>query len=103
MKNYILRLTLTEDISGNWDGGTKRVFDFSLEGIPKKDKKGYFVRVGSWEANYWCNVAISKTIKKTLSNARRRFGTYPGGKWEYIECEENWYSGEFKKLSYSLG
>ncbi len=98
MKNYILRLTLKEPVGGNWDGGMKKIFDFGLEGIPQKDKDGYFVKVGSWEANFWANVAKSKTIKVTLSNARRRFGTPEGGKWEYIETESNFWSKSFEMV-----
>lgn len=98
MKNYILRLTLPEAVSGNWDGGERRVFDFSLEGVPQKDNSGFFVKVGSWDANFWCNVTKSKTIKKTLSNARRRFGTPEGARWEYIETEADFWSESFEKV-----
>lgn len=98
MKNYILRLTLPEAIGGNWDGGAKRQFDFTLEGTPRKDADGYFVKVGSWGANFWANVAVSKTVKMTLSNGRRRFGTPKGGKWEYIETESDWFFEEFLKV-----
>jgi hypothetical protein len=71
-----LKQTLNHAISGYWDGGLKTTFFWKIDGIPQTDKKGSFVRVGSWEANHWFNVACGKTEKQTLANARRRLG-YP--------------------------
>ena len=59
-------------ISGYWDGGLKQVFHWNIEGHQREDKKGKFIRVGSWGANHWFNVAKGKTEKQTLGNARRR-------------------------------
>lgn len=60
---------------------------FYLCGIPQKDSRGYFVKVGSWEANYWANVTVSKTLKKTLSNFKKRLNIMDGDTFEYIEAE----------------
>jgi len=98
MKNYELILTIPEAVNGNWNGGAKKRFVFDIEGVPQKDDKGYFVKVGSWEANFWANVTLSKTIKKTLSNARARFGNPTGGKWEYIEIESNWITKKIESI-----
>jgi len=68
----ILRQTLKEAIYGYWDGGRKSIFDWKIEGHEGRDKKGIFIRVGSWSANHWFNVAKGKTDKQTLSNAKRR-------------------------------
>jgi hypothetical protein len=96
MKNYTLRLTLPEPISGHWDGGKKRVFNFDIENNPTEDKKGYFVKVGSWEANFWANVAVYKSIKRTLSHIKRHFGNI--GKWEYIENSDTYWSDKLEKI-----
>lgn len=86
----ILRQTLDKPISGYWDGGMKSVFDWSITGKPQLDSKGLFIRIGSYSANHWFHVAVGKTDKQTLSNARRsllagmkRRGIT--GKFEYIE------------------
>jgi hypothetical protein len=97
-KNYILRLTLPEAVDGHWNGGQKKTFDFQIEGIPRKDSKGYYIRVGSWDGNFWANVTCSKTVKKTLSNIRRRFAYTKGGKWEYIETDPDWRFNEYLKV-----
>jgi hypothetical protein len=68
----ILRQTLHNAINGYWDGGPKNVFDWSIDGPPCSDNKGSYVRIGSWSANNWFHVAVGKTDKLTLSNARRR-------------------------------
>ena len=54
--------------------GSKSRIEFSISGPPKKDGKGNYVRVGSWEANQWFHVAVGKTEKQTLVNVRRRLG-----------------------------
>lgn len=80
----ILRQTLKEAISGYWDGGGKSIFDWKIEGHEGQDSKGIFIRVGSWSANHWFNVARGKTDRQTLSNARRRLQA--GAKKGNIEC-----------------
>lgn len=95
MKNYILVLTLPEKVVGYWDGGEKNRFEFQLQGVPHRDEKGYFVKVGSCEANFWANVTLSKSIKKTLSNVKRRFKAPEGATWEYIETEPDFYVEKF--------
>lgn len=57
----ILRMTLPAPVHGYWDGGFKSVFNWSIDGTPRQDSKGQFVRIGSWEANHWFHVAYSKT------------------------------------------
>ena len=68
----VLMQKLDKAHPGCWDGGPKQVFEWSIDrhygGI---DKKGKFVRVGSWGANHWFHVALGKTDKATLGNARR--------------------------------
>jgi len=71
----ILRQTFNEPISGFWDGGAKRVFDWSIDGTPQQDSKGKFVKVGSWAANHWFHVSLGKTDKQTLSYAKTRLQT----------------------------
>ena len=62
---------LEKKIGGWWDGGAKDTFEWTLEGSPRQDAKGQFVRVGSWDANHWFHVAAGRTEKQTLGNARR--------------------------------
>ena len=57
-----------EPINGNWDGGAKRVFEWTL-GRVSKDSKGEYQRIHGWEANYWFHVSKGKTDKQTLSYA----------------------------------
>ena len=64
--------TFIEAIPGNWNGGPKRVFIWRVAGSPQSDAQGRFVKVGSWDANYWFHVAVGRTNKQTLGNARRR-------------------------------
>lgn len=59
-------------ISGNWDGGKKDVFRWGIDGYPQKDSKGSYAKIGSFGANHWFHVAMGKTEKQTLANARRR-------------------------------
>ena len=63
---------LEREIGGYWDGGSRSVFSWFIDGPAKSDKKGQFVRVGSMDANYWFHVALGKTEKMTLANARRK-------------------------------
>jgi len=68
----ILQQTLAKPVNGYWDGGAKRVFRWSIDKFGGgEDSRGTFVRIGSWEANYWFNVAQGKTEKQTLSYAKR--------------------------------
>ena len=84
-----LKQILDTPIHGYWDGGTKREFIWSIDGGPTQDSKGWFIRIGSWEANHWFHVALGKTVKLTLANARRRLlagmrKQNITGKFEYI-------------------
>lgn len=67
-----MRVKLKKPIGGWWDGGLKDTFDFKIDGNPKRDSKGWFVKVGSWRANYWFHVAVGRTDKETLRNAKAR-------------------------------
>lgn len=69
--SLILRQTAAAPINGYWDGGSKTVFNWSTTGSPRSDDRGQYVRIGSWEANYWFHVAAGKTEKLTLSYAKR--------------------------------
>lgn len=68
--------------------------DWSIEGRPQEDKNGWYIRIGSWTANFWFYVAIGKTVKQTLGNAKRRLPTLiRSGKlstYEYIETEPDY-------------
>ena len=66
-----LRQTLAYPVKGYWNGGAKQVFEWCVQGCPDQDDKGQYVRIGSWEANYWFHVAVGKTEKLTLANAKR--------------------------------
>ena len=83
----ILRQTLAEPVNGYWDGGKKQVFDWEIDNFHfGRDKKGEFVRIGSWAANHWFNVSRGKTEKQTLANACRRLSrsTSVESTFEYI-------------------
>lgn len=60
-----------EPIGGYWDGGVKSRFEWEINGQPKTDSKGQFIKIGSWEANYWFHVGLGKTEKLTLSYAKK--------------------------------
>jgi len=83
----ILRQTLEKPVHGYWDGGAKQVFDWTIDGMPKTDSKGQFVKIGSWSANHWFNVALGKTDKLTLSYAMKHLkaSTKIPSTFEYIE------------------
>ena len=88
--NTKLRQTLDKPINGYWDGGAKSVFEWSIDGSPMRDSKGQYVRIGSWVANHWFHVAVGKTVKQTLANARRRLSAGMRrcgitGKFEYVD------------------
>lgn len=68
----ILVQEFEQAIDGYWDGGPKSRFEWWIDGSPQSDKLGRFVRVSSWGANRWFHVAVGKTEKQTLGNARRR-------------------------------
>jgi hypothetical protein len=66
-----LRQILDYSVDGYWNGGKKRTFDWSIEWNHRgRDSKGEFVRIGSWCANHWFHVAVGKTEKRTLANAK---------------------------------
>jgi hypothetical protein len=84
----ILRQTLDKPVHGYWDGGPKQVFDWEIEHFHGgKDTKGYYVRIGSFAANYWFHVSLGKTEKLTLSYAKKHLMaiTRIPSKFEYIE------------------
>ena len=74
----ILRQTLEKPVDGFWDGGKKQQFDWTIQGSPSIDSKGKFVKIGSFGANLWFCVALGKTDKLTLVNAKRRLKTMTG-------------------------
>ena len=83
----LLRQTLAHPVNGYWDGGKKYAFDWGIDGCPLTDSKGQFVRIGSFAANHWFHVAVGKTAKLTLANAKRHLRSvtrYPCT-FEYIE------------------
>ena len=82
----ILRQTLAHAVNGYWDGGPKRVFNWSIDCAFTDGKS----RVGSWEANHFFETKTGKTEKQTLSYARRHLqaSTKIASTFEYIE-EEN--------------
>ena len=83
----ILRQKLDHPVNGYWDGGEKDTFDWEIDGSSKSDEKGIFVEIGSWAANHWFHVALSKTEKLTLRNAmfHLRAVTKVPSSFEYIE------------------
>lgn len=84
-----LRLTLTEAINGNWDGGKKSIFAWNIDRLHSNNEQ---TAVGSWEANYFFSVKAGRTERQTLGYARqvlkarlkrnRLYGTF-----EYIKGE----------------
>jgi len=81
-----LKQTLPQQVNGNWDGGPKRVFYWSID-REDTDCKGTFVRVGSWEANHYFHVAKGKTVKQTLSYAKAHLKAstrIKGSTFEYV-------------------
>lgn len=88
MSGLILRQTLEKPIIGFWDGGEKKVFDWKIDHhFGGEDKKGKFVRVGSWDANFWFNVSLMKTEKQTLALAKKYLTKHTSVpcKFEYVK------------------
>lgn len=83
----ILRQTLDHAVHGYWDGGAKSQFDWKIDGGTQHDAKGAYVRIGSWSANHWFHVAVGKTEKRTLANAKLHLKAVSGipCKFEYID------------------
>lgn len=69
-----LKITLQEKINGYWDFGAKKIFNWDIDGKPQKNKNGFFVKVGSWEANNYFTIGCGKTKlqtnKQILSNLK---------------------------------
>ena len=70
-----MRVTIKTVVSGYWDGGAKKVFDFKIEGI-SQDDAGYYARIGCFAANHWYHVGAGKkklqTDKQILKNALQK-------------------------------
>jgi hypothetical protein len=80
--------TLEKPVHGYWDGGARQRFEWTIDGRPQQDNRGMFVRIGSWGANHWFNVAVGKTDKVTLCNAKKHLrGTKIGraSRFEYAD------------------
>ena len=71
-----LIIKLKKATSGFWKGGAKRIFSWGIDGKPQKDKHGYFIKIGSWEANDWFNIGCGKskvqTNRQILTNAKTK-------------------------------
>ena len=82
-----LRQTLAYPVGGYWDGGKKQVFDWEVERGAATDSKGQYVRIGSFDANHWFCVALGKSDKLTLANAKRHLkaSTRIASTFEYVE------------------
>ncbi len=82
----VLHQTLKQSVYGYWDGGAKSIFNWKIDGHPQTDAKGQFIKVGSWEANHWFYVAVGKSERQTLANAKRHLRAITGQpcKFEYI-------------------
>ncbi len=83
----ILRQTFEKPISGYWDGGTKKVFDWSIKGSVMQDARGRYVKVGSLNANHWFCVTVRKSDKATLANAKRRLQASAAKNIRYNPCK----------------
>jgi len=82
-----LKQTLEKPVNGYWDGGKKQVFEWEIDNFGGgSDSKGSFVRIGSFSANHWFNVAEGKTEKLTLSYAKKHLiaNTKDQSVFEYI-------------------
>jgi hypothetical protein len=67
-----LKQTLKNPVNGYWDGGAKQEFEWRVHHhCVGQDKRGKFVKVGSFDANHWFHVSLGKTEKETLRNAMR--------------------------------
>ena len=81
-----LRQTLDYPVNGYWDGEKKQVFNWSIQGSPATDSRGQYVKIGSFSANHWFHVALGKSDKLTLANAKRhlRASTRYPSTFEYV-------------------
>lgn len=89
----ILRQTFEQPVSSIMFGGPHKSFDWTIDSQPKEDKKGLFVRVGSFSANYWFHVSLGKTIKQTLGRAKTHLETITKVPctFEYIDSEPTYF------------
>ena len=80
----ILRQTLEKPVQGFWDGGPKQVFDWSVSPLGSMLND---VRVGSYTANMFFTVRRGKSLKLTLSYAKRHLKaiTRIPSMFEYVE------------------
>jgi hypothetical protein len=62
----LLRQTLAQAVDGYWDGGKKRVFDWTIDNTDR-----LFSVIGSWNANYRFRVRTGRTERLTLSYAKQ--------------------------------
>jgi len=61
--------TFENPINGWWDGGPRKVFEWTIDHIQRvSDGK---IAVGSFDANHWFAVKKSKTEKQILFNAQK--------------------------------
>lgn len=84
----ILRQTLVNAVNGYWDGGKKRIFDWTIDSLGGgSDSRGEFVRIGCYTANHWFYVSKGKTDKLTLAYAKNHLTsvTTVQSTFEYIE------------------
>jgi len=87
-----LKQTLPKAVYGYWDGGAKKVFRWRINSQPLIDTKGFYVRIGSWEANYWFHVAVGRSVKDTLANAKRRLrARVPESCFKYVDTEPTYF------------
>ncbi len=61
----VLILETKEPIQGYWDGGSKSMFKFEPE--LRQDKKGIYVKWGSWGANFWYTCGFGRSWKHAAS------------------------------------
>ena len=82
--------TLEEPVSGYFNNGPKRVFNWKIDGKPNSEDR---IKVGSWGANYWFYAAVGKTELQTLGNARRHLtaaAKRAGQKCEFEYATDEW-------------
>ena len=60
------------EVHGFWDSGPRAIFDYHIDGPPRQDARGRYIKVGSLIVNTWFHVALGHTVKATLANARRQ-------------------------------
>jgi hypothetical protein len=75
LKEYNITVITDEPINGYWDGGAKKEFEFSVS-EPRPEPNGFYVEVGSWDANYWFTMGAGRkkaqSDKAILRNAQRK-------------------------------